>query len=226
MKKKITTRDLILLLIVVMLLFIAGISNFLATGAFSNLDVNVTHAVIFIIFGIIYMFESLILFINSLFCRNNLIILICIFISFISLIVGSYRVIDLKQYNDKFDYFIYYPLISDLIIIPILIYNYYKSKAPITEKEVALLKNNNNQIIAPIYLENGTENSMLNDLNYTQIDMDTANIDIGEDGDDCHSMYGTLSGNKKDEDDEKADVLVMDTPGGDHGIGEVTTNEK
>ena len=226
MRKRNNTRDIVLLVIAIMLLFVAGVSNLLSINAFSNLDIHAAHTVMFVILGCIYIIESFILIINFLCCRNNLIVLISIFVTIISLIVGIYRLIDLKENNNKNNYFIYLLLIADFIIIPILIYIFYKANKMMHQQEFVLLRdNNNNQVIIPKYSATGKKNSLLNDLNYKQIKMDTGNIDIGEDDDDSNLLSSISTGNKKDEDDEKAEVLLMDTPGGNHETGEIRRSD-
>lgn len=228
MRKTNTLCDGVLILIAATLLLIAGFSNILAVASndnqFKKFNINQPPNAMFVALGAIYMLESVVLALNFLCCRNTIFVVIATVISFASFGIGIYRMIDMQEYKH---FFVLFPLCADIIIIPILIYTACRSKKAMVHQEYVLLQdNNNNQVIVPKYNydSNGkipSKNSLLNDLNtnYQQVKLDTADIDIGED-DESRILSATMSGkarNKFQEDDEKAEELIMDTPGGNYG---------
>ena len=219
--KRYSLCDAFSLLVVAILLVLVAVSNFLAINVFSaSFDVNDAYSVIFLIIGIIYLIESVLLIIN-LCCRSVLIIVLCILMSGCNLGIAIYRMFDLKEYNN---YYTIFPIIADIAIIPILGRLYCKTKRSMQmhQQFVLLQDDANNQIIVPKYNSNSilsSKNTLSNDVNYKQIQFNTAGLDVGEDGD--SNLLSSVEVN--DEDDEKADVLIMNTPGGD--LGDVGEND-
>eukprot|EP01084_Bolivina_argentea_P089815 161964_1 len=205
----------LILLLAVILLFIAGLSNLLATQLFDKFDIKDSHAAILSVLGGIYIIESCILTINFFCCRNTKVILFCIILSILSLCIGIYRMISLDEWHG---YYVIFPIIADLIIIPILMYRFCKGKQTMDQQQFVLLEdNNNNQIIIPKYDSDGKENKLLSNYKYNEKQLDTAQLDLGEDDIDSNLLSTTESNvNGPNEDDEKAEFL-MDTPGGNIG---------
>ena len=69
-RKRNSTRDIVLLFLAAFLLLIAGFSNLLAVNAFADLDINAAHVAMFIILGTIYILESFIVVMNFGCCRS------------------------------------------------------------------------------------------------------------------------------------------------------------